>query len=275
MKVFIKDNNRKFNRLISKNLINYYYNDKFNKKYKILNVLFFVKSMCILFLIIYLLIIDLYLKIQHNEIDIKNIYNKLIYDKFKRDVIDWPLPKEIKFQPVMTLNELKAFCYFMKPGNIYFEFGAGGSTNIASYYKIKTYSVESDIKWHQKLKDNNITANYITVDLNASTFGFPGKETNVNDWKKYIQAYKKEYNADIILIDGRFRVACGLDIFNKIRNDTIVLIHDYSIRKEYHILENYYIKIEEWDNLASFIKKPNINNIPKIIYEKYIKVFSL
>ena len=52
----------------------------------------------------------------------------------------------------MSKIEIIMFSYFMKPGNIYFEFGSGGSTNIASYYKIKTYSVESDIQWHQKLK---------------------------------------------------------------------------------------------------------------------------
>ena len=75
------------------------------------------------------------------------------------------LPKDIKFKPLMSSNELKAFLYFMKPEKIYFEFGSGGSTNIASYFKVKTYSVESDKKWHEKLKNNGIIANYITMVL--------------------------------------------------------------------------------------------------------------
>ena len=90
--------------------------------------------------------------------------------------------------------------------------------------------------------------------------------------KKYIQAYKSEYNADIILIDGRFRVACALDIFSKIRSDTIVLIHDYE-RKAYHVVENYYIKIQSWSRLASFVKNPNISSIPEHIYNKYIYIY--
>ena len=98
----------------------------------------------------------------------------------------------------------------------------------------------------------------ITIDLKSTFAGYPGNCTNINDWKKYIQAYKKEYNADIILIDGRFRVACALDIFPKIRSDTAVLIHDYETRNQYHILEKYYTKIHSWDTLALFIKKPNI-----------------
>lgn len=199
-----------------------------------------------------------------------NNYQHII-NKYKRDDIIWPLPNGIKFKPLMNEKDLKAFLYFMKPGNIYFEFGSGGSTNIASYYKLKTYSVESDSKWHKLLKTNGIIANYITVDLHATSAGYPGNDTNINDWKKYIQAYKEEYNADIILIDGRFRVACALDIFSKIRNDTLIFIHDYKNRKEYHLLERYYIKIKDWDTLALFIKNSNIDSINKNIYNKYLK----
>ena len=197
-------------------------------------------------------------------------YNHII-NKYKRASIVWPLPKEIKFKPIMTSVELKTFLYFMKPGNIYFEFGSGGSTNIASYFKIKTYSVESDVKWHEKLKISGIIANYITIDLHATNIGYPGNDTNEEDWKKYIQAYKKEYNADIILIDGRFRVACALDIFSKIRNDTLILIHDYKNRKQYHILERYYTKLKVFDSLALFIKNTKIDSIEENTYNYYLK----
>ena len=158
-------------------------------------------------------------------------------EKYKRTSIEWRLPKEVKFKPIMTLKETKAFCYFMKPENIYFEFGSGGSTNIASYYKIKTFSVERDVNWHKKLKDEYINATYITIDLKAKKADYPRNMTTIEDWKHYIQSYKEEYNVDIILIDGRFRVDCALDIFDKIRNDTIVLVHDYKIRQDYHIFE--------------------------------------
>ena len=158
----------------------------------------------------------------------------------------------------------------MKPGNIYFEFGSGGSTNLASYYKVKTYSVESDVKWHENLKKNGILANYLTIDLKVKSSGYPGEETTIDDWKKYIQAYKKEYNANIILIDGRFRVACALDIFSKIKNDTLIFIHDYG-RKEYHILEQFYIKVKIWDSLALLIKNPKMKEIPEAIYNFYLK----
>jgi hypothetical protein len=199
-----------------------------------------------------------------NKNGIPNKYKLILKAKLRSSII-WPLPTEIKFKPIMTEKEIKAFCYFMKPNNIYFEFGAGGSTNIASFYKVLSYSVENDAKWHKLLKDNNVSVNYITIDLNPKHLGFPDKNTKIEEIKKYIQAYKKDYNADVILIDGRFRVACALDIFNKIRNDTIILIHDYE-RKEYHILEKYYLKLYYWDKLACFIKRSNIKFIPDVIF---------
>lgn len=273
--------------------LNKHFNLMLNRKnIKIIDFKYFFILLIIFILLIFSnIIISLvfknYLKtekyIQNINTNLKYIYEnqnlmneelnyKRIINNIQRTSIVWPLPKEIKFKPLMTLKELKAFCYFMKSDNIYFEFGAGGSTNIASYYKVKTYSVESDVKWHKKLKESNIIVNYITVDLKANHIGFPGKETNVEDWKKYIQAYKSEYNANIIFIDGRFRVACSLDIFSKIKNDTIVLIHDYTNRYKYHILENYYIKIKTWDRLAAFIKRSDVNFIPKKIYNKYLRV---
>ena len=213
----------------------------------------------------------------NKKINLNNVFLKIsssyksIINKYKRSSIIWPIWNKIKFKPYMTNKDIIVLSYFMNPKNVYFEFGSGGSTNLASYYKVKTYSVESDVYWHKILKKNGIKAKYITIDLKVGSFGYPGENTNIYDWKKYIQAYQKKYNADVILIDGRFRVACTLDLFSKIRNDTIILIHDYVNRKKYHIIEKFYIKIKSWDSLALFIKNPNIEFIPKNIYNNYLK----
>ena len=261
----------------------YFSNDVIINKFKKINLnkLFIYSNI----IIIYLFLLTFYksfdkkinfIKSNYNPPFLNNFYSSyyhtydLFIRKYTRASIIWPLSKDIKFKPLMSDKEIKAFSYFMKPENIYFEFGSGGSTNIASFYNVKTYSVESDVKWHEKLKNYGIKANYITIDLNVTSGGYPGNDTNVNDWKKYIQAYKKEYNADIILIDGRFRVACALDIFNKIKNESIILIHDYEQRRQYHILENYYIKLKTWDTLALFIKNKNAI-IPNNIYNFYLK----
>ena len=194
--------------------------------------------------------------------------NKL--KELQKSFVEWPLPSQIKFKPLMKKKDLMGFLSFMKPNLTYFEFGSGGSTNVASYYKLKAYSVESDVLWHNKLKSSNINATYITVDLKVINSGYPGNNTTIKDWKSYFQAYDSKYNADIILIDGRFRIACGLDIFPKIRKDTLVLIHDYENRKFYHILEKYYVKVRKWGSLSAFFKNPNIISIPQNVYNKYM-----
>ena len=59
--------------------------------------------------------------IHNNTSDIIN-YDSII-KQHMRTSIDWPLPKEIILKPVMSYEDLKGFLQFMKPENIYFEFG--------------------------------------------------------------------------------------------------------------------------------------------------------
>ena len=239
-----------------------------SKKCK-LSKLFIYLNLIILYFIVFLL----YKKInKSNSNSTEEIDYESILKKHMRSSIVWPLPDEIKYKPMMKEPAIKAFSYLMKPGNIYFEFGSGGSTNLASYYKIKTYSVESDVSWHEKLKSSGVVAEYLTIDLKSTRLGFPGKGTTPEDWKKYIEAYKSEYNADIILIDGVFRVACAFDIFPKIKKDTIILVHDYNKTDDYYIIEDYYTRVKIYDCLAIFFKKPNIDSIPEYLYNKYSKI---
>ena len=273
--IFNKNNINYINLIISKNIIIKKRNG------------YFLKSIIIIILMFLLLIsqfrksynsIKETLSIENTEKSFSNVINinyafYFFENKLKelqKSFVEWPLPSQIKFKPLMSKRDLMGFLSFMKPNLTYFEFGSGGSTNVASYYRLKVYSVESDALWHNKLKNSNINATYITIDLKVIKAGYPGNHTTIKDWKKYFQAYDSKYNADIILIDGRFRIICGLDIFTKIRNDTLVLIHDYENRDSYHILEKYYIKVRKWDSLSAFFKNPNITSIPQKVYNKYI-----
>jgi len=260
------------------------------KRYYSKNIIQILPILILLLFLLFLLFLFLKSIIRKNHITIKetsNIGNAVMHisnvlninnsfyleNKLKElqiSTIEWPLPYKIRYRPMMSDEDLKGFLSFMKPNLTYFEFGSGGSTNIASYYKLKVYSVESDALWHNRLKNSNINATFITVDLKTGNLGYPGNDTTIEDWKRYYQAYDSKYNADIILIDGRFRVVCGLDIFPKIRNDTLVLIHDYSNIEKYHILENYYIKVKKWDSLCAFFKNPNITSIPQNVYDTYM-----
>lgn len=207
--------------------------------------------------------------VEKYETSIFLLYEKIV-DSKRNIKIDWPIPKGIKLKPVMSDEELKGFLSFMNPKYTYFEFGCGGSTTVASYYGLKTYSYESDKVWYEKIKNLNLNINLTLVDFGSQNWGNPRQGTTVNDWKKYVQAYKKEYNADIILIDGRFRVACAIDVYDKIKKDTIVLVHDYTVRPEYHIIEKYYNLIKTFGTLAVFLKKEKLVLKDENTFENYL-----
>jgi hypothetical protein len=182
-----------------------------------------------------------------------------------------PLPKEIKCKPHFIYEELTAFLSFLTKDTIYFETGSGCSSILAKYYAKKTYAVEGCIKYYKIGIKNGLKDVLIFKDLKPDdfTWSFPGKKSNLNDWKNYFQSYKKEYNADVILIDGRFKVATAMDIFDKIRDDTVILLHEYFERPSYFILEEYYDYVYHWGRLYCFVKKKNIKQIPLEIQKKY------
>ena len=197
--------------------------------------------------------------------NLKQFYSKRTFEKRV------PLPKEITCKPHVRNEELIGFLSFLTKDTIFFETGSGCSSIIAKFYSKKTYAVEGCKKYYEYgikngLKDILIFKNLKPDDPKWSK---PGKQSNLEDWKNYFQSYKTEYKADVILIDGRFKIATALDIFNKINYNTIVFIHEYNKRPPYFIIEQYYNYIYHWGSLFAFIKKRNIKEIPIKVQKKY------
>jgi hypothetical protein len=258
------------------------------KKKKLYNSIIFIIIFLFCALILYLIMkikrlqrIIFETNYRNNETEFENLQNKLKYESemphlnkvIKKRIFDRriPLPKEIKCNPHFIDEELTAFLSFLTEDTIYFETGSGCSSVIAKYYAKKTYAVEGCIKYYKIGIENGLKDVIIFNDLKPDDldWSFPGKNSSLDDWKKYFQSYKKEYNADVILIDGRFKVATAMDIFDKIRDDTIVLLHEYFERPSYFILEEYYDYVYHWGRLYAFVKKKNINEIPLEIQKKY------
>ena len=200
-----------------------------------------------------------------NRIYLKNINKKRTFEN------RFPLPKELDCKSHMTKNEIVGFLSFFTKNTIFFETGSGCSSIYAKYYAKKSYAVEGSKYWYEIGIKNGLKDNLIFHDLKPDNhhYCYPGKLSTLDDWKKYFQAYDSSYNADVILIDGRFKVATAMDIFDKIKEDTIVLIHEFQERPIYFILEKYYQYVYHWDRLTAFIKKNGINSIPIDIQKQY------
>ena len=183
-----------------------------------------------------------------------------------------PLPNTIKCKPhFFSLEELIAFMSFLTKDTIFFETGSGCSSIIANYYAKKVISIEGSKIWYEKGIKNGLNNSLIFKELKSddNNWSVPGTKSTIEDWKKYFQSYQEDFNADVIFIDGRFKVATAMDIFNKIREDTVILIHEYKSRPSYFILEEYYNYVYHWNTLYALTKKKEVKEIPLKIQQQF------
>ncbi len=181
-------------------------------------------------------------------------------------------------EPLMPDLEKKTFYKYLDKATNYLEYGSGGSTIQAlSRNNIKYIaSVESDKDWYNMINDiytkelnkNKIFIyNYIEFNALPNTYGYPINASNNNIFQ-YVNIIKNSKNIDLILIDGRFRVACALYCLNYIDDNCIVIIDDMVGRDYYNIIYDYYNIIEIAGRIVVFKKK---NIIPDVsILQNYL-----
>lgn len=166
-------------------------------------------------------------------------------------------------------DKLMFYSYLDNAEN-YFEYGSGGSTYQALIRdNIKSiYSVESDIDWYNKVNNTNLNHelknfNYIYNDMNTkpNNWGYPGKNATTEQKVNYSNQFNmsldddSKKNIDLILIDGRFRVACCLKLYNNISMDCLIAFDDFLNRKYYHVVLNFFEIIDKTGNKMVILKK--------------------
>jgi len=180
-------------------------------------------------------------------------------------------------------NDKDLFNKYLNNAQYYFEFGSGGSTYHSSIKQnIKQlYSVESDKEWFDKMIKliyNKDKLNYFFIDIDAisNNWGYPGKNCSKDAMIKYSDCIRQissdmALQLNVILIDGRFRVACCLKCFDVINDDCVILFDDFLNRPHYHIVLNYYDIVEKTtDNrMVALKKKKNINGPGLNVIKKY------
>jgi protein O-GlcNAc transferase len=178
-------------------------------------------------------------------------------------------------EPMMAPGDKAMFYRYLDRARTYFEYGSGGSTYQASKRAQKVYSVESCPEWHAKLKGmlSPDKINFIYGDMNTlpNTFGDPGPGCTLAQKQAYsgqIQLLSPEARAaiDLVLIDGRFRVACCLKCFDAIRDDCLIAFDDFLDRPQYHTVLAYYEVVEKTsDNRMAILKKRGVTVDPALI----------
>lgn len=183
----------------------------------------------------------------------------------------------------MASNDKQMFYRYLDNSKNYFEFGSGGSTYQAAIRPNieNVYSVESDKLWHltikKKLGDySKIRFLYNEMKTLPKTLGYPGPNSTSNQWINYSDKIIKlnknlSKNIDLVLIDGRFRVACCLKCFNVINDNCVIAFDDFLNRPGYHIVLKFYDIIEKTSNkrMVMLRKKRNIKSIPIGLIKKF------
>lgn len=157
-------------------------------------------------------------------------------------------------EPMMDPKSLDFFRESVEGCSSYLEFGSGGSTVLAARSGKRMVTVESDPYFLKAVVDrirqegclDPSTQRFIHADIGpVGPMGRPlfRLPFNHNKFRRY-SSIPWETGAcqdppDLILVDGRFRVACALRSIQALRNrfDTI-LVDDYS-RPEYRVIEQF------------------------------------
>lgn len=168
---------------------------------------------------------------------------------------------------VMEDSEKNLLKKYISASRNYLEFGLGGSTIYSLLNSnAKIISIDTNVPWIDFMKafkvisinlKDRLKIEYINIGP-TKNWGFPIDESQAELFPDFSSKPFTFYDAnefDTILVDGRFRVACVLSsIIHRTQNkhELRILIHDYSFREEYKIVEKYLNIVESAKSLFVF-----------------------
>lgn len=176
--------------------------------------------------------------------------------------------------PHLDKKGLAIFEHYVSNATCYLEYGSGASTWHAHELGAKhIISVDSSEAWlktvRNHLKDaKNIDLIYSDIGP-VGHWGKPINDHGIKDYHSYMTspwrlAHEKHLEVDLIMIDGRFRVACFLYSLLCAKPGTVILFDDYGLRFRYHLVENFCAKVESYGRLAEFHVKKDYD-LPELV----------
>jgi len=167
--------------------------------------------------------------------------------------------------PFMPERNVNALAEAMRGAACYLEYGAGGSTVLASEIGVPNIvSIESDRAWRDRVSDKvagigHPGLNIVHVDIGPTKrLGYPRGDAFRPNFRNYPQAGWQRcgeagLSPDLVLIDGRFRLACILAALLNAKPGCKVLLDDYRHRRHYHRVERFAEPIRMIGRMAEFM----------------------
>ena len=168
-------------------------------------------------------------------------------------------------RPAMRPAETALLASLLKRAHHTLEFGAGGSTTLALKLGVgRIVSVESDASWIERIHGDSAAARAIEdgrltllhADIGPiRRLGGPSKAAPRQRWPAYARtpwSHVDTARLDLVLIDGRFRVACALEAALRCSENTALVIHDFWNRPAYHGLLSHLEVLERCASMGVF-----------------------
>jgi hypothetical protein len=195
---------------------------------------------------------------------IKKIHKKIIFYIYNKI----PKQKEIS----LFDGDHALFCDHISHARVYVEYGCGASTLwVAKNSNCSIWSVDTSAEWIAKVRleagKRNSFIHLHHADLGpVGSWGRPLSYEKIDNFIDYTDwVWQQDISPDVILIDGRFRVACFLTTLCKAKPGAHILFDDYVDRPYYHFVERFISPISFCGRQALFIvPKEHVLNIVDI-----------
>lgn len=160
----------------------------------------------------------------------------------------------------MSPAERATWSRYVHRARHYAEYGAGGSTVVASTIRTLTsiLSIESDPDFAETVRRQAPKAVVRWVDVGPiESYGHPADESKKTSWPTY--SAQDLGTPDLVLVDGRWRVACICHVLNTYPNATL-LVHDFTHRTEYHEVLTLCNIVEHVESLVVLARKSTVTD---------------
>ena len=161
-------------------------------------------------------------------------------------------------QPHLFDGSSSLFIEALHGVKVYGEYGVGLSTlHVLSETDAQVVSVESDPYWSNEVQREAGSPDRLdvrVVDVGpVGLFGTPLSYRRRHVFPEYARAlWRERTDFDLVLIDGRFRIACFAESYIHARAGTLVVFDDYVEREYYKIVEDLCEPCEVSDRQALF-----------------------
>lgn len=166
----------------------------------------------------------------------------------------------------MQPDEVRLLSSLLACSRRYLEFGAGGSTCLAARMVAEAVvAIDSSQEWLDRIAavcaDEFYACKPVLVHADIGplgNWGWPRDDLQRSRWPGYhgsIWSHPAAVDIDTYMIDGRFRVACFMQVTLRCRADAVIIMHDFADRPNYAEVYRAGREVARAGNLSAFVRR--------------------